>query len=214
MNNLKILSKLHSIQSEIEKMEKDGKNQHQNYAYLSETQITIKMKSLLDKHKVVFLYGSQITDVQTWENAKGVKQFLTTVQVSYEFVDVESGERITSSAVGQGADTGDKGVYKAITGAIKYIYMKTFNIPTGDDPEKDTDSYAPVKSAKAVKPVIDDIPDPTEEWPDAKKSHYCELHKTNLKERYGGVWDHREQKNGLWYHCQGQGWRLSTTQQK
>jgi hypothetical protein len=28
-------------------------------------------------------------------------------------------------------------VYKAITGAVKYIFMKTFQISTGDDPEKD-----------------------------------------------------------------------------
>ena len=34
-------------------------------------------------------------------------------------------------------DTGDKWVYKAITGAVKYIFMKTFQISTGDDPEKD-----------------------------------------------------------------------------
>ena len=56
--------------------------------------------------------------------------------VTYKFVDIESGESIGDFACGQGADKGDKGVYKAITGAIKYVYMKTFNIPTGDDPEK------------------------------------------------------------------------------
>lgn len=168
MNNLKILSKLHSIQSRIEKMEKDGKNDFQNYNYLSETQVTVKMKHLLDEYKVMFIYNSQITDLQTWDNSKGVKQFLTAVQVSYEFVDVESGEKISGVAAGQGVDSGDKGIYKAITGAIKYIYMKTFNIPTGDDPEKDNESYfTPTQSVK--KPIVDEIPDPTEDWIDNKQ---------------------------------------------
>jgi hypothetical protein len=39
--------------------------------------------------------------------------------------------------VGEGQDAGDKAVYKAMTGALKYCLLKTFLIPTGDDPERD-----------------------------------------------------------------------------
>jgi hypothetical protein len=43
-------------------------------------------------------------------------------------------------AAGQGGDknkngVGDKGLYKAITGANKYLLFKLFQIETGDDPE-------------------------------------------------------------------------------
>ena len=48
-------------------------------------------------------------------------------------------------------EVGDKGVYKAITGAVKYIFMKNFLIPTGDDPEKDNNKSEPEK-----KETIDD----------------------------------------------------------
>jgi hypothetical protein len=41
--------------------------------------------------------------------------------------------------IGEGQDAGDKGPYKAMTGAQKYALMKTFMIPTGDDPEADED---------------------------------------------------------------------------
>lgn len=137
-----ILSKLHAIQGDIEKMEKDGHNNHSNYNYLSETQLTMKMKELLDKHKVMFVYSSYIKDKQTTPSGK---QIMVDVQIDYRFYDVETGEFIGGSACGQGADVGDKGTFKAITGAIKYIYMKTFNIPTGDDPEKTTkEEYVPV----------------------------------------------------------------------
>ena len=133
-----ILKKLHKIQTEVEKMEKDGKNTFQNYNYLSETQVTIKIKKLLDDNKVIFVHSSKITSVLTFQNAKGATNFLTNILVKYSFYDIESGEKLRGEVCGQGTDSGDKGVYKAITGAIKYIFMKNFMIPTGDDPEKDT----------------------------------------------------------------------------
>ena len=40
-------------------------------------------------------------------------------------------------AMGEGADVGDKGVPKAMTGAYKYILRETFLLKTGDDPDKD-----------------------------------------------------------------------------
>ena len=43
------------------------------------------------------------------------------------FLDVE--------ALGQGMDSGDKAVYKAMTGAQKYALRQTFVIETGDDPD-------------------------------------------------------------------------------
>ena len=132
-----ILAKLHAIQKEVKKMEKDGHNDFQNYNYLSETQITTKMKEILENNKVVFSHSSKITNVITYQNAKRATNFLTNVIINYTFYDIESGEKLRGKASGQGTDSGDKGVYKAITGAIKYIFMKNFLIPTGDDPEKD-----------------------------------------------------------------------------
>ena len=134
---LKILEKLHKIQSEIGRMEKDGKNSFQNYSYLSETQVTTKMKDVLESNQVVFSYSAKTASTYPFKNAKGVQNFLTNVDVSYSFYDVESGEKIRGLVSGQGTDSGDKGVYKAITGAVKYIFMKNFLIPTGDDPEQD-----------------------------------------------------------------------------
>lgn len=197
MNNLKILTKLHSIQSKIEKMEKDGKNSFQHYNYLSETQITIKMKHLLDEQKVLFIPSSKVIGSKEWDNSKGVKQILTGVEVSYRFYDVDSGEFIEGVAAGQGVDSGDKGVYKAITGAIKYIYMKTFNIPTGDDPEKDDDQKKAITHTK----TNNEIPDPTDDWGDLESTtvqdeHFCSIHNKPLKNRGKGIWDHRAMLDG------------------
>lgn len=149
-----ILKQLHKIQEEVERMEKDGTNSFQNYKYLSESQITYSMKTLLDKHGVVFNYSAIQTGLIPYETAKGGKNFLTTVRIDYKFYDVDSGECLGGSVDGQGSDSGDKGIYKAITGAIKYIYMKTFNIPTGDDPENDKGKAGKVDKSKINGPSI------------------------------------------------------------
>lgn len=50
--------------------------------------------------------------------------------------------------MGSGQDSGDKAVMKAQTAAIKYAYLLSFAISTGDDPEADqrTDESSSVSS--------------------------------------------------------------------
>lgn len=144
----KLLAKLHEIQKEVEYMQKDGRNSAQGYNFLSERQITETFKGLLEKHGILFYYSSTIKSVEPTPSGKQVR---TDVEVQYAFVDVETGESHSGVAAGQGTDANDKGVYKAITGAIKYVFMKTFMIPTGDDPEEDTKEERKENRAKAAK---------------------------------------------------------------
>jgi hypothetical protein len=62
---------------------------------------------------------------------------VSVIKHHYEFVDLDSGEKVRGACIGSGSDSQDKGPYKAITGAIKYLMTTTFLIPTGDDPEGD-----------------------------------------------------------------------------
>ena len=127
-----LLKKLHQIQAKVGTMEKDGFNAFSKYKYLTETQVTIKMKHLLNEVGVLFTYSSEVAEIRDIGSQTGV-----VVRITYRFWDIDTGDYIENSVDGIGADKGDKGVYKGITGAIKYIYMKTFNIPTGDDPENE-----------------------------------------------------------------------------
>jgi hypothetical protein len=130
-----IYEKLHAIQKDVEKMAKTGKNQERGYDYLTESDVSKTFKKLFEKHRVFFTYDSIIQEVRPSPTGK---QLITDVTVDYEFVDLDTLEKHGGTAAGQGSDATDKGVYKAITGAVKYIFMKTFLIPTGDDPERDT----------------------------------------------------------------------------
>ena len=135
-----ILKKLHEIMSEVDSIAKDKTNSFHGYDYASEYAIKTKLHGLLVKHKVLFMLSA--TDIRHTGT-------LTDVICTFKFFDIESGEVLEAPFVGTGEDKLDKGTYKAITGAIKYILTSTFLIPTGDDPENDK---KPVNSAKMASP--------------------------------------------------------------
>jgi len=57
--------------------------------------------------------------------------------VNIDIIDIDSGESVTIQGLGSGKDGGDKGVAKAQTQAIKYAWMHSLTISTGEDPEAD-----------------------------------------------------------------------------
>lgn len=127
-----LLKKLHAVMSAVDYIQKDKTNEHHKYRYASEQAIKEVLHAELVKNKILFRID--VTDVR---HEHGDKQTLTTISVRYIFQDVETAEMIEGLSYGTGIDNQDKGLYKAITGAIKYILTSTFLIPTGDDPENE-----------------------------------------------------------------------------
>jgi hypothetical protein len=92
-----------------------------------------------------------------YQTQSGMTMWLTTVTVDGTWLDGDTGESLPAQTfIGYGADTGDKGVYKAMTGCEKYMLMKTFLISTGDDPESDekVDKAQAARSAAAGGPRV------------------------------------------------------------
>lgn len=133
-----IYKKLAEAREKVGAMQKTGFNEMQKYSYFSDDQISETFRKTFNEVWIVFIYSSEITGTREISaTGKGTRQFITDVLVKYSFVDIETGDEVSWTACWSWNDTGDKWVYKAITWAIKYIYMKTFQISTGDDPEKD-----------------------------------------------------------------------------
>lgn len=144
--NQKILHKLAEVQKSVPSyMKKGGFNKAFNYSYTSEKQLKEVFQPLFKEAGVIFKVD--VID-QKVEPGDG-KMRLTLVTMQYHFIDSESGESIEGTFCSQGSDSGDKGIFKAITGAIKYILTSTFLIPTGDDPEKDEVASKPASLPKA-----------------------------------------------------------------
>lgn len=128
---LKLAFKLAQIMGEITHVEKNGENTFHHYKYAMEADMLAAVRQKLAAAKIFVLTG--VSKVEIRETPKD--GFLTTIQTTHIFVDGETGETLEASSAGQGTDKGDKGVFKAITGATKYFISKNFLIPTGDDPE-------------------------------------------------------------------------------
>jgi len=132
MENKNVLKKINAVFQEVESVKKDGLNKAFNYAYVSESQLKRVLQPLLKKNNLLF----KIDVVDQKVDYSG-KIPLTLITVKYSFIDPESGEVLEGTFCSQGSDAADKGIFKAITGAIKYILSSVFLIPTGGDPEED-----------------------------------------------------------------------------
>jgi len=142
-----LLKKMVEITKEVHYIKKNGRNQFHKYNYASEADVSARFSEAFSKHGVYMSTSVLERECLPFKTKKGEDWFLITVKVEMTFSDSESDEKITIHSFGDGADSGDKGVYKAITGAVKYGLMKNFLVETGDDPEKDV----PIEPIKPIK---------------------------------------------------------------
>ena len=152
-----LVTKLANIMGLLGSVQKLGVNTNQKYKFVRETDVVEALKPLLAEAHL-FLHQTVTSCVMEplYKTASGATMFLTTVHVDFQWFDGESGETLAvATFIGTGADTGDKGAYKAMTGAEKYFLMKTFLISTGDDPEGDEKVDKAAESAGAASaPII------------------------------------------------------------
>lgn len=128
-NKAKLYQKILQVMDDIKYLKKDDqiKFGNTNYKAISEEKVTSAVRESLIKNKLIILPVEQ-------EHLK--VDSLTTVNTKYKICDTETGEYEILASSGTGVDTQDKGVGKAMTYAYKYLLLRTFAIPTGEDPDK------------------------------------------------------------------------------
>ena len=129
-----IYQKILAVMGACTNIPKNGYNDHFRYKFVQESDAkeTVR-KTLIDNKLIIVPVKSEIVEIQA-VGSKG--RVLTNINMSYRLIDTESGESIDLMMPGSGVDGEDKGMYKAITGSIKYLLTTAFLIPTGDDPER------------------------------------------------------------------------------
>lgn len=128
-----IVRKLFLIMSKVPYLAKDKFNDQQKYKYVSEQQVKEVIQPLLVENQLLFLPVDQ--EIVATDAVSDSKQRVTSVKITWEIHDIETGEVKPIAWIGSGADSMDKGVPKAITMAIKTWCTGAFMIPTGDDPD-------------------------------------------------------------------------------
>jgi hypothetical protein len=152
-----LVRKLCEIMDAVGYVQKTGINRFHGYKYATEADLVEMIRGEFAKRQVfVFPDVVEYTRVPLEvESSKGIRKTqISEVNIAWTFVDGESGEERTVHVRGVGEDNVDKGFYKAFTGSEKYLLMKSFLIPTGDDPEDD-DAQAIEKGKKNVKDVAE-----------------------------------------------------------
>lgn len=137
MSEKTLVKKLAQVMQQVKYIQKRGYNTFNNYKYATESDVAEKIREELAAQNVVMIPSVVSHSTREHTNRKGNTEYISTVKMDFTFIDGDSGEQFVFSMVGEGQDAGDKGPYKAITGAQKYALMKAFMIPTGDDPEAD-----------------------------------------------------------------------------
>jgi len=129
MSKAQLYLKIHKVMQDIEYLQKDDSVEFKTTKYkaISEEKVTSTVRASLIKNGLVILPIEQLHKRE---------ETLTTVDTKYKIIDIETGEFETIVSSGTGADTQDKGVGKAMTYSYKYLLLRSFAIPTGEDPDK------------------------------------------------------------------------------
>ncbi len=135
---INLTTKLVQIMQECAYVQKNGTNEFHKYSYATSADVLERINSALTKHNVCSVACSELISLIDVTTNKGNLEHLATVKVAITLIDADSGEQLTITGIGSGQNSGDKAVMKAQTAAIKYAYLLSMAISTGDDPEADS----------------------------------------------------------------------------
>lgn len=151
----KLAKKFVEVMRECSYVAKTGSNNFHNYKYATSADVLGKVNAALTKHGIASVVTPSLLSVQEVTTAKGNTERLATVEVTVMLIDSESGESFAIKGLGSGQDAGDKATAKAQTMALKYAYMASLAIATGDDPEADSKTD---EAMNAKSPVVSSAP--------------------------------------------------------
>ena len=137
MTNTALYEKLSLAMKSCSYIEKTGENTFHGYSYVTSSDVLERVNDALTSVGLITAATPTLLDLREVQTAKGNIDKHATISVTISIIDVETGESVQISGIGSGQDSGDKAIMKAETAAIKYAYMLSFCIATGDDPEAD-----------------------------------------------------------------------------
>lgn len=136
---MNIFEKINEVMKSIEYLAKDDQVAFgtTKYKAISEEKVTTAVREQLVKQGIVIIPVEQQSENKELIRTDKSVNMLTSVHVKYRIQNIEDiNDYIEVESNGTGVDTQDKGVGKAMTYAYKYMLLRTFAIPTGEDPDK------------------------------------------------------------------------------
>ena len=141
-----VFQRISKVMSDVEYLAKDdmvvtNTKTGAGYKAISEEKVTNEVRKALIKYGLVIIPVEMKVDredevLKDYQGNEKVNR-ITTADVIYRIQNIDDkDDYIMAVSSGTGVDTQDKGIGKAMTYAYKYLLLRTFAIPTGEDTDK------------------------------------------------------------------------------
>lgn len=141
-----VFQRISKVMSDVEYLAKDdmvvtNAKTGAGYKAISEEKVTNEVRKALIKHGLVIVPVEMDVDredevLKDYQGNEKVNR-ITTADVVYRIQNIDDkDDYVMAVSSGTGVDTQDKGIGKAMTYAYKYLLLRTFAIPTGEDTDK------------------------------------------------------------------------------
>jgi hypothetical protein len=143
------------------KKDKDGFQ----FKYVSSSQALGALRGAMDEQGLLLIPQIKGYEVKDHTTKKGEHEYFTVLPMVFTWVNAENPEeKIECAWNGQGLDSGEKGIGKAVTYAEKYFLLKFFNVAT-DKLDPDAFQAATDKATPAPLKLSHRVSEPPPEAP-------------------------------------------------
>lgn len=159
---LNLRQKLASVYTKLDHVEKSGTNTKQNYKFVRAADMLRAMRNAFAELGIYAETNYELLGTYDIKTNSGGIMHTATVKATIKLHDCDSDETKTISGLGDGADNGDKGIFKAQTGATKNALRNGSLMPDEADPEADEDvdrqTDYDARDTRGAVQVQDDMP--------------------------------------------------------
>src|ERR1700676_5665466 len=134
---LNLRQKLIQVYTKMDHIAKNGYNQKQNYEFVRAADMLRAIRTVFAELGVYAETNYELLGTYDIKTNSGGVMHTATVKATIVLFDADSDETKTISGLGDGADGGDKGIFKAQTGATKNALRNGTLLPDEADPEAD-----------------------------------------------------------------------------
>ena len=148
-----IYTRLAAINKGITAIGKNRKNEQQGFKFRGIDDVMNELHALFAENEVIVLPNCGEPIITERTNSKGTVIFSVRIPIEFEFISSD-GTSVRCNVVGEAMDSGDKGMNKAMSIALKYALLQMFLIPTEEpkDPDAEAHEVKP-KAAHPAKPA-------------------------------------------------------------
>lgn len=140
MDNPMIYSKIANILKETKAISKTEKNQQQGFKFRGIDNVMNDLHEVFSKNEVFILQEVQNFTTENRITKNGGTNTFTRATIKFKYTTTD-GSFVETTNVGEAMDSGDKGMNKAMSIALKYSLLQMFLIPTEE--QKDPDAETP-----------------------------------------------------------------------